>query len=214
MERVLTFNGAMSRYPWTFGVGIATLKTGAADILVQKQVERRETLDWKRVGLFTMFGFGYLGIVQYLVYVNLFSRLFRNAAAFGNLPFREKIRSKAGMIDLGKQIFVDLFVHAPLFFFPCYYVAKESIQGQLNALENPYAVLENALSKYRKHYWDDWVTLWKIWIVGDAFVFALPLWARLPATHVISFIYMCLLSITRGAEDDSSSDEEEKKKIE
>ena len=41
--------------------------------------------------------------------------------------------------------------------------------------------------------------MWSIWIVGDAFVFALPMWARLPANHVISFVYVCILSTTRGA---------------
>ena len=99
IERILTFNGLMSKYPWTFGVGIATAKTGAADILVQKQIEKREKLDWQRVGLFTLFGFAYLGIVQYLIYVNLFSRLFRNAEAFGKMPFREKIRNKEGYVS-------------------------------------------------------------------------------------------------------------------
>ena len=101
IERILTFNGLMSKYPWTFGVGIATAKTGAADILVQKQIEKREKLDWQRVGLFTLFGFAYLGIVQYLIYVNLFSRLFKNAEAFGKMPFREKIRNKEGYVSLG-----------------------------------------------------------------------------------------------------------------
>ena len=100
IERILTFNGLMSKYPWTFGVGIATAKTGAADILVQKQIEKREKLDWQRVGLFTLFGFAYLGIVQYLIYVNLFSRLFKNAEAFGKMPFREKIRNKEGYVSL------------------------------------------------------------------------------------------------------------------
>ena len=54
IERILTFNGLMSKYPWTFGVGIATAKTGAADILF-KNKSRREKLDWQRVGLFTLF---------------------------------------------------------------------------------------------------------------------------------------------------------------
>ena len=37
----------------------------------------------------------------------------------------------------------------------------------------------------------------------QAFVFALPLWARLPANHAISFVYVCILSIMRGASDDA-----------
>jgi len=201
IQRILTFNGLMSKYPWTFGVGIATAKTGAADILVQKQIEKREKLDWQRVGLFTLFGFAYLGIVQYLIYVNLFSRLFKNAEAFGKMPFRQKIRNKEGLKDLGKQIVVDMFVHGPLFFFPCYYIAKESIQGDASVVSNPGKVMKKAMEKYGLNYWDDWLALWKIWIPGDALVFALPLWARLPANHAISFVYMCILSFMRGSEE-------------
>lgn len=202
IQKILTFNGLGPKYPWTFGVGIATAKTGAADILVQTQVEKREKIDWKRVGLFTFFGFAYLGIVQYLIYVNLFSHLFKNAAAFGKMPFREKIRNKDGLKDLGKQIVVDMFVHGPLFFFPCYYIAKESIQGKASVTSRPGEVVRKAMDKYGKNYWEDWVSLWKIWILGDAFVFALPLWARLPANHAISFVYMCILSFMRGSDEE------------
>ena len=59
-------------------------------------------------------------------------------------------------------------------------------------------VTSNAIDKYSKNYWEDWLNMWKIWIIGDAFVFALPLWARLPANHGISFIYISILSFTRG----------------
>ena len=63
-------------------------------------------------------------------------------------------------------------------------------------------VVTKALTKYKKNCVEDWISMWKIWIPGDAFVFALPLYARLPANHVISFIYVCILSAMRGAEDD------------
>ena len=55
------------KYPFTFGVGVATIKTGVADALVQKAIEKREELDYKRLALFTVFGFAYLGVFQYLL---------------------------------------------------------------------------------------------------------------------------------------------------
>ena len=58
------------------------------------------------------------------------------------------------------------------------------------------------MAKYKKNCVEDWFNMWKIWILGDAFVFALPLWARLPANHGISFVYVCILSATRGAAED------------
>ena len=57
----------------------------------------------------------------------------------------------------------------------------------------------------------DWVAFWKIWFIGDAVVYGLcPMWARLPANHIFSFVYVCVLSFTRGSSAPSS--EEEKKK--
>ena len=112
---------------------------------------------------------------------------------------------------MGKQIVVDMFIHGPLFFFPCYYIAKESIQGEANALTNPGKVMKKAMEKYGINYWDDWVALWKIWIPGDALVFALPLWARLPANHAISFVYMCILSFMRGSDDGDDDKKKEKR---
>jgi hypothetical protein len=201
LVRILTFDGAMGRYPKTFGIGIATVKTAAADILIQKYIEKREDLDWKRVGFFGAFGFFYLGVFQYWMYVGLFSRFFKNAEAFSKLTFRQKMTNVPGLIDLGKQVVVDCFIHAPFIFFPSYYIAKEAIQGKKNALEEPIEVVTNAMSKYYNNCVEDWFAMWKIWIPGDIFVFALPLYARLPANHGISFIYVCILSYMRGAEE-------------
>lgn len=208
------------KYPFAFGVGIATIKTGLADLIVQKYIEKKKEVDYTRLALFTVFGFAYLGLFQYALYVVAFSRLFKSATSFAKLPFREKIFNKPGLIDLGKQIFIDCFIHAPIFFFPCYYVTKECIMGDANALNggSPSQIVTTALEKYKKNYWEDWIAMWKIWVPGDAFVFALPLWARLPANHSISFVYVCILSFMRGAseEEDNAAvvvlEEEEEKK--
>ncbi|KAH8079129.1 hypothetical protein JL720_9388 [Aureococcus anophagefferens] len=68
MAAVLRFAKAS---PMAFGVGFSCLKTSASDLIVQTFVERRETIDWKRNAAFASFGFGYLGIVQYSLYVFL-----------------------------------------------------------------------------------------------------------------------------------------------
>ena len=70
-------------------------------------------------------------------------------------------------------------------------------------------VTKKAMGKLSKNMWEDCQALWKIWIPGDVLVFSLPLWARLPANHAISFVYMCILSFTRGGEDE----EEEQEKL-
>ncbi len=60
--------------PMAFGVGFSCAKTSVSDLVVQVFVERRENIDWKRNAAFASFGFGYLGIVQYSLYVPVFSR--------------------------------------------------------------------------------------------------------------------------------------------
>ena len=49
--------------PIKFGVGVATVKTAAADLLTQKAIEGKawDSIDWRRNGLFTVFGFAYQG---------------------------------------------------------------------------------------------------------------------------------------------------------
>eukprot|EP00614_Pseudopedinella_elastica_P026599 CAMPEP_0172639392 /NCGR_PEP_ID=MMETSP1068-20121228/218313_1 /TAXON_ID=35684 /ORGANISM="Pseudopedinella elastica, Strain CCMP716" /LENGTH=81 /DNA_ID=CAMNT_0013452521 /DNA_START=18 /DNA_END=259 /DNA_ORIENTATION=+ len=73
MSRILAFSKAN---PIAFGVGFSTVKTSGADLLVQMQFEKKkwEEVDWKRNSAFAMFGCFYLGGVQYLLYVPIFSR--------------------------------------------------------------------------------------------------------------------------------------------
>lgn len=174
---------------------MAGSKTIVADILVQKTVEGNDTLDLKRTALFGAFGFAYLGVFQYGLYVTMFKRWFPNMARFANQSFSQKLRDRPGQIDLGKQVVFDNFIH-PLWFFPIYYTMKESIQGEP---KTPHQTVDMAMTKYKKNAWEDWTSFWKIWLVGDVFVMSLPLWARLPANHGISFVYVCILSFLRGA---------------
>ena len=87
-------------YPLAFGVVFSGLKTSFSDLLVQKVVEQREKVDWKRNAAFAAFGFVYLGGVQYMIYVPLFSRLFPRASAFAAMPIREKMRDIKGLFQV------------------------------------------------------------------------------------------------------------------
>ena len=49
-----------------FGSTITGVKTCVADILVQTQYEKRETIDWRRNFVFSSFGLCYLGAFQYV----------------------------------------------------------------------------------------------------------------------------------------------------
>jgi hypothetical protein len=56
----LQFQKIPAKYPLAFGIVFSGIKTSLSDLLVQKVVERREYVDWKRNGAFAMFGFLYL----------------------------------------------------------------------------------------------------------------------------------------------------------
>ena len=59
------------KYPFAFQLPIASIKTWAADYLVQTQVERREEIDVNRSLTFAAFGLLYSGGFQYAVNPNL-----------------------------------------------------------------------------------------------------------------------------------------------
>ena len=96
--------------------------------MVQKVIEKREEVDWRRTGrrdsittkcspvislpsaqfhstgAFTTFGFLYLGGVQYALYVPIFSRMFPNAAGFAAKSVSEKLRDWPGIRTLFSQV--------------------------------------------------------------------------------------------------------------
>ena len=102
-------------YPFAFGVVLSGFKTSFSDLLVQKVVEQRETIDWKRNAAFASFGFFYLGGVQYMIYVPLFSRLFPGAAAFAAKPIREKLKDSKGLFQVSVSDWKYFYYRSTLF---------------------------------------------------------------------------------------------------
>ena len=89
----------------------------AADLLTQKAIEGKSWagIDWRRNGLFTVFGFAYQGCFQYYLYVTLFSRWFAGAARFANQPFRAKLTDYAGR----RSLFTERCAGRPVHGAPC-----------------------------------------------------------------------------------------------
>lgn len=118
-----------SEHPFAFGVFVSGVKTSFSDLLVQKVVERREQVDWKRNFAFATFGFIYLGGVQYAIYVPLFGRLFPRTASFVAKPFREKLKDTRGILGTMAQVFLDQAVHHPFMYFPAFYATVRKRHG-------------------------------------------------------------------------------------
>ena len=187
--------------PMAFGVGFSCAKTSVSDLVVQVFVERRENIDWKRNAAFASFGFGYLGIVQYSLYVPVFSRLFPNAEKFAAKSLREKAADFKGQAALAAQVFLDQCVHHPFMYFPAFYMTKEVVCLGMEA--SPSKVYQ----RWSENFWPDLFALWKLWVPATAMNFAFsPMWMRIPVVASTSLIWTCILSSMRGGSDETAAE--------
>lgn len=187
-------------YPFTFGVTISTFKTSLSDLIVQKGIERREEIDWKRNLTFASFGCFYLGCFQYALYVNVFSRLFPNAGTYARKSIREKLKDKRGTFCLFKQVFLDQGIHHPFIYFPSFYMTREFVTEE----KPDYG---KCLQLYRTNMGEDLTALWKIWVPATIINFAfMPMWARIPWVAGTSLLWTCVLSAMRGGNTSDAKD--------
>mmetsp|Transcript_18610 Transcript_18610/g.22804 ORF Transcript_18610/g.22804 Transcript_18610/m.22804 type:complete len:420 (+) Transcript_18610:169-1428(+) len=187
------------QYPFLFGVTISTLKTSFSDLLVQKVVEQKKEIDWKRNLAFCTFGCFYLGGVQYALYVPIFGRLFPNAKSFAALPLKQKFKDTKGQIALISQVFIDQCVHHPLMYFPVFYITKEIVTS--SSSDTKEIVVKRALTRCKENMKEDLVALWKIWVPATIMNFAfMPMWARIPTVAATSMIWTAILSAMRGGD--------------
>ena len=180
-----------TKYPFIFGVTLTAIKTGGVDLFVQKHVEKAETIDWRRTGLFLTFGVTYLGAWQYALFVKLMPRLIPGAASFAAKSIPDKLRDPVGLRGLFVQNFVENGINNPLLYFPIFYTLKEFIEG---------GQLENGIKKYRAHMWDDLKAIWSVWVPAQFINFAFsPMWFRVPFVACVSAGWTAYVSFTRGS---------------
>jgi hypothetical protein len=92
--------------PTAVSLVTATTKTVAADVVTQRYLEGRTEIDVRRTGLFTAFGFWYLGGFQYWLYAHIFIRWFPAAARFGeHATLAARLRDRDGLKALACQTF-------------------------------------------------------------------------------------------------------------
>ncbi|GLI62624.1 hypothetical protein VaNZ11_005288 [Volvox africanus] len=176
------YNDTAEKYPMYTGVVTTVIKTSAADLFAQKIVERREEVDWRRHGMFVMFGFGYLGCWQYYLYNDLFVRWCKPITALvghrGSAPLKT---------------FIDQCIHHPLLYFPCFYTLKGMVEGR---------PISESMADYSEHLWDNCKALWMIWVPAQMVNFTVvPLHLRIPFVAGVSFAWTVVISCMRGALD-------------
>eukprot|EP00584_Thalassiosira_punctigera_P007855 CAMPEP_0172533890 /NCGR_PEP_ID=MMETSP1067-20121228/6444_1 /TAXON_ID=265564 ORGANISM="Thalassiosira punctigera, Strain Tpunct2005C2" /NCGR_SAMPLE_ID=MMETSP1067 /ASSEMBLY_ACC=CAM_ASM_000444 /LENGTH=226 /DNA_ID=CAMNT_0013318603 /DNA_START=284 /DNA_END=964 /DNA_ORIENTATION=- len=188
------------RNPFLFQLGVATAKTSAADIMVQVVVDKKKwnEIDYRRNGIFVVFGFAYLGGFQYWLMVNKFSKWFPTRQKFAKLSLAEKLKDKAGMIDALKMVAFDVFVHLPLIYFPSYYTCREIVTG---TSWNPLVWVKDGCTKYWNNKEEDCLAMIKLWGPSDCIQFSMPIHFSMPFRHMVSFFWTAYVSFTRGGDD-------------
>lgn len=107
-------NARAAARPLFTAVVVATTKNVVADLIIQKGVEQKEAIDWRRTALFGSFGMLFVGAAQYKVLVKWAPRVFGLTAA-GSLhsPRRTLAAVKIVAFD---QLFFCPFMYLPTFF--------------------------------------------------------------------------------------------------
>ena len=187
-------------YPFAFQLMVATGKTMAADLMVQMVAEGKSLseVDWKRNGIFVVFGCVYLGGFQYYLLVNKYRQWFPTMEAFAKMSVAEKFKSRAGLLDAAKMVLFDVLVHMPLIYFPIYYTVKELVAGRT---WSPVDWVRDGCTKYSINFCDDFIALVQLWGPADCIQFALPVHIRMPFRHFVSFFWTAYVSFSRGAID-------------
>ena len=91
------------------------------------------------------------------------------------------------MIAVGKQIL--LYVSSS-----CFYTVKEILQGKSY---NLWHRVRDGVTQYSSKAAVDIRALWSFWGSGNALVFSVPLWLRMPMRHVLSLGWTAYLSHLR-----------------
>lgn len=190
--------------PFVFQLFVATAKTSAADLVTQMVAEGKslKEVDWKRNGIFVVFGFAYLGGFQYWLMVNKYRQWFPTMDRFGKLPFAQKLKDTAGILDAGKMVLFDIFIHLPIMYFPTYYTVKECVGGSSWA---PTDWVKDGVTKYAGNLKEDLTAMVQLWGPSDCIQFVLPIHIRMPFRHLVSFFWTAYVSFTRGKYDDTAA---------
>jgi len=185
-------------HPFAFQLMVATGKTSGADLVTQMVAEGKslDEVDWKRNGIFVVFGFAYLGGFQWWLMVTKYRQWFPTMDKFAKMSFAEKLKYPAGILDAMKMVVFDVVVHLPMIYFPTYYTVKEFVGG---TSWNPIDWAQDGVTKYTKNMKEDLTAMIKLWGPSDCIQFVLPLHIRMPFRHLVSFFWTSYVSFTRGA---------------
>ena len=168
----------LERHPFSSAIAITTVNAVAADLLTQCVFEAGP---WnpQRSFLFAAFGFLYQGMAQYAIVNGVWEKFFPGTST-------KAVVSKI----CGMNLLSD-----PLLFMPTFYIFKEAMVSGLT-----FGTIKAALLGYKANCLLDWRNSWMVWFPGHAVTYGvMPAHKRIPWMAFLSFFYMVVLSLTRGA---------------
>ena len=194
-EQGFSYTAFAQTYPFATNVGIATLKTAAADLLAQTVISQTPLaeVDWQRSLLFCLFGATYLGGFQYWYQVNIFKKMF-DVDKFTQQSWGEKLQDTEGLKALAAQTALDLGVLTAIYL-PTFYIFKASV---FSGSADPTVWASTGWDNYQMNFAKDEFDLLRVWFPADLICFSVPLYLRLPVRHVVSFVWTAYLSFSRG----------------
>jgi len=165
--------------PLTFAVLVTGCKTCAADVLTQKAWEKKKEIDWRRNAVFTLFGLGYLGAFQYVLYSRWFPVWF---PGFG-------IKSAASCV------LFDQTVNTGMFYYPRFYVLQDAVMNAKVEADT----FKRGSERYFQNVAADMWNCWRVWVPMQMINFSvMPIHLRAPYGAFVSFGWTCILSSLRG----------------
>ena len=188
------------RNPMLFGMAFSGIKCTVAALFSEVLLKEKkiENIDWKLVSVFTAFGVGYCGGIQYLFYVHVLGRMFPNGAAFAAKSLREKMIDFKGQLGVLGQTATETFIHTPLGYLPAYYLTNEYICGSEEARGGKHFAVF-ALEKYARNFKNDMWADMSIWVPSHFINFTImPMHLRIPWVASTSFFYSIILAYMRG----------------
>jgi len=144
---------------------------------------------------FSVFGFLYIGLVQWFLYITVLTWLFPDAMVFANSPMQVKLTDGVGQLNVLGQVLVDNLVFCALVYFPVFYTLKELMQGGGSMRSR----VQTGVGKYVTNFVSDNLASLALWVPADIFIFAAPMFLRMPLEHATSFFWTMFMSACRGA---------------
>jgi hypothetical protein len=148
-----TLNSHAVRRPLAAAVLAATTKNVLGDLIIQKGLEQREHVDWRRTGLFAAFGVAVVGMTQYQVLVKFAPNFFGLASA--STPASRNMAA-------AKIVVFDQLLFFPFVYLPAFFVMREFAAGSTAAAApvSPDILARRGLGAWRANLWDDLTMQW------------------------------------------------------